>query len=54
MAGLRLEFVAFTPDLEILVATSMLTTSRAGLSTLSGIGGRPGRMVEVVGGQAHW
>jgi hypothetical protein len=52
MSGLRLELVAFTPDLERLVATAMLTTtSGAGPSVLfRGLGGRPGRVVEVVGG----
>jgi hypothetical protein len=52
MAGLRLELVAFTPDLERLIATAMLTTtSGAGPSALfRGLGGRPGRVAEVVGG----
>ena len=49
---MRLELVAFTPDLERLVATAMLTTtSGAGPSALfRGLGGRPGRVAEVVGG----
>ena len=44
--------MAFTPDLERLVATAMLTTtSGAGPSALfRGLGGRPGRVAEVVGG----
>ena len=52
MAGLRLELVAFTPDLERLIATAMLTTtSGAGPSTLfRGLGGKPDRVAEVVGG----
>ena len=49
---MRLELVAFTPDLERLIATAMLTTtSGAGPSTLfRGLGERPGRVAEVVGG----
>lgn len=49
---MRLELVAFTPDLERLVATAMLTTtSGAGPSALfRGLGGRPGRVADVVGG----
>jgi hypothetical protein len=52
MAGLRLELVAFTPDLERLVVTAMLTTtSGAGPSALfRGLGGKPDRVAEVVGG----